>query len=127
MECMGGNGYMEDATDLPALFRTQQVGNCTFHLSFLNSFQDLNILEVRISDTVFIKRPQVNTIWEGTTNILSLDLQRAILYHPGSVVEYRKAVERVIISAHVPPALSSAVARIRQPYTFKLYLLNPFI
>eukprot|EP01087_Luapelamoeba_hula_P006791 TRINITY_DN1688_c0_g1_i2.p1 TRINITY_DN1688_c0_g1~~TRINITY_DN1688_c0_g1_i2.p1 ORF type:complete len:477 (-),score=85.41 TRINITY_DN1688_c0_g1_i2:77-1507(-) len=42
MECLGGAGYMEDATDLPVTLRGQIVNN----------------------------------IWEGTTNILSLDLLR---------------------------------------------------
>ncbi len=32
MECLGGNGYMEDATDLPAILRTQQVRSYTLSI-----------------------------------------------------------------------------------------------
>jgi len=44
LEALGGIGYMEDATPLPAMFRGAQV----------------------------------NCIWEGTTNVMSLDLYRAL-------------------------------------------------
>jgi len=69
-ECLGGAGYMEDATPLPAAIRDQMV----------------------------------NCIWEGTTNVLALDLLRALARHPRAFVEYHKRVTQTLQS----PLLTAA-------------------
>ena len=60
IECLGGLGYMEDATLLPSMLREQQV----------------------------------NVIWEGTTNILSLDLFRALNKDNKALTEYFDYVQK---------------------------------
>eukprot|EP01088_Endostelium_zonatum_P014224 TRINITY_DN3024_c0_g1_i2.p1 TRINITY_DN3024_c0_g1~~TRINITY_DN3024_c0_g1_i2.p1 ORF type:complete len:578 (-),score=99.99 TRINITY_DN3024_c0_g1_i2:81-1814(-) len=62
IECLGGLGYMEDATILPAMLREQQV----------------------------------NVIWEGTTNILSLDLFRALAKDQSGLTAFMDFVENAL-------------------------------
>eukprot|EP01098_Paradermamoeba_levis_P006683 TRINITY_DN2772_c0_g1_i2.p1 TRINITY_DN2772_c0_g1~~TRINITY_DN2772_c0_g1_i2.p1 ORF type:complete len:638 (-),score=197.22 TRINITY_DN2772_c0_g1_i2:144-1802(-) len=76
MESLGGTGYMEDATNIPAMFRDQQV----------------------------------NSIWEGTTNIISLDVLRAASKHKGIWDIYSSAVERNVSNS--PQELTSQKAAV---------------
>jgi putative acyl-CoA dehydrogenase len=80
MEALGGAGYMEDATDLPAVFRGQQV----------------------------------NTIWEGTTNVLSQDVLRVLARHPSAFIEFKKQIERTSNSPHIFSSLTDGVSVIKR-------------
>ncbi len=62
LECFGGQGYMED-TGLPVLLRDAQVPYSSIVMC---------VCATRTSP----ERLQVTPIWEGTTNILSLDVLR---------------------------------------------------
>jgi len=79
MEALGGNGYMEDATDLPELLRGQQV----------------------------------NTIWEGTTNVLSMDVLRILDREPNAFVEYRNYITRVVALPSLSAPLKNCAGSLR--------------
>ncbi|KAL7986750.1 hypothetical protein Chor_013033 [Crotalus horridus] len=68
LECFGGQGFMED-TGLPVLLRISQVKSTGLFLFLLLLF--------------FAVLP----IWEGTTNILSLDVLRCILKSQGKALD----------------------------------------
>lgn len=80
IEALGGNGYMEDATDLPELLREQQV----------------------------------NTIWEGTTNVLSMDILRILDREPNAFVEYRNHINRVVALPSLSAPLKGCADQVRQ-------------
>jgi putative acyl-CoA dehydrogenase len=71
MECLGGNGYVEDSI-LPRLFRESPL----------------------------------NAIWEGSGNVIALDVLRSVAKAPGSVEAFRSELKQV--SAE-DPRLDAAV------------------
>lgn len=75
LESFGGQGYIED-TGLPGLLRDAQVRS--FHQNQSHSFVVLKPNRVLLS--------QVLSIWEGTTNVLSLDVLRCVARSSGMVL-----------------------------------------
>ncbi|KAL6080169.1 putative very long-chain specific acyl-CoA dehydrogenase mitochondrial-like [Balamuthia mandrillaris] len=80
LECLGGAGYMEDATDLPAGLRDQQV----------------------------------NTIWEGTTNVLSLDLLRVLQRYPRALNEFKNVIQQCLQSTRLLPVVRPFATQVEE-------------
>eukprot|EP01116_Phalansterium_solitarium_P008542 TRINITY_DN22461_c0_g1_i1.p1 TRINITY_DN22461_c0_g1~~TRINITY_DN22461_c0_g1_i1.p1 ORF type:complete len:598 (+),score=239.55 TRINITY_DN22461_c0_g1_i1:131-1924(+) len=59
---------------------------------------------------VFLRDAQVETIWEGTTNVLSLDILRVLARSPASFDEYFRTVAAQVAKA--PASLSDVAAEI---------------
>ena len=81
LECMGGNGYVEDSI-MPRLYRESPV----------------------------------NAIWEGSGNVIALDLVRAIAREPGSVDALEKELESSKgIDRRLDAAVDASLAAVRAP------------
>lgn len=75
MECLGGNGYVEDASPLARVYREVPV----------------------------------NSIWEGSGNVMCLDVLRAVQRHPESLA---LVLEEWRDQAHGEPRLAASIADI---------------
>jgi len=81
IECLGGNGYVEDSI-MPRLYRESPV----------------------------------NGIWEGSGNVIALDLVRAMAREPGAVDALQKELEAAKGSDHrLDRAIDSALESVRSP------------
>lgn len=77
LESFGGQGYIED-TGLPGLLRDAQVRSIHKNQQYFTVFAILNLTCLFLS--------QVLSIWEGTTNVLSLDVLRSVARSSGMVL-----------------------------------------
>ncbi|KPP74256.1 hypothetical protein Z043_106597 [Scleropages formosus] len=96
LECFGGQGYMED-TGLPAMLRDAQCTGVT--------------LPPELYPTCC--PPQVLSIWEGTTNVLSLDVLRGVAKSRGQVLEaFFTDTKAKLKAATGNPALAPALTAV---------------
>lgn len=77
LESFGGQGYIED-TGLPGLLRDAQVRR--------NNQQYFTLFAVLKLTCPSLSLSQVLSIWEGTTNVLSLDVLRCVARSSGMVL-----------------------------------------
>lgn len=76
LESFGGQGYIED-TGLPGLLRDAQVRPIRQRAAFTG---------VAAGQLPCVFLSQVLSIWEGTTNVLSLDVLRCVARSSGMVL-----------------------------------------
>lgn len=77
LESFGGQGYIED-TGLPGLLRDAQVRPIHKNQQYFTAFAIFKLTCHFAS--------QVLSIWEGTTNVLSLDVLRCVARSSGLVL-----------------------------------------
>ncbi|XP_065548449.1 acyl-CoA dehydrogenase family member 11-like isoform X2 [Lathamus discolor] len=125
MESFGGQGYMED-TGLPvivrdALLRKQEKLLCASYSPAqccVAAPEDVlkgeHIPPMAPSGSFTLCHPQVLSIWEGTTNILSLDVLRSLSKSQGqAMAAFLSSVQRKLDLASSTGGLEPAVGQTR--------------
>eukprot|EP00004_Rigifila_ramosa_P001000 TRINITY_DN1099_c0_g1_i4.p1 TRINITY_DN1099_c0_g1~~TRINITY_DN1099_c0_g1_i4.p1 ORF type:complete len:515 (-),score=119.43 TRINITY_DN1099_c0_g1_i4:34-1578(-) len=96
-------------TPLVKLFTAKQaVAQCS---ELLESFGGAGYMEDTGLPAIF-RDAQVLAIWEGTTNVLSLDVLRAISKDKESLAAYLSSVSSLLAAARRNPALQTAVTSV---------------